>query len=397
MSSKHLVLALFALCGCTHSTLLVADDEHAVFDTVEAAPFSERVFSFTNDGSDTTSPLAVQLSGDVHAFHIVDDGCSGVALKSGAHCSVTVHLASDDAGAFSGELRVTSTTANAAILLDGKVTPAQLVVTAQPSGAIEAVQGQMVTGSLTVGNRGGATTGALQIGAQALGFFDVGDDCTGKALAGGDSCKVTLSRAVPSDAALGSFAGALDVSAVPGGAVSTPVSLVVHVGGKLVVEDFDWGVVPTLGMVQRDIQISNPGPVASGPVTAMISASDPTEPFHILSQKCGELKVGASCFVTVVANLTDAASHTATLAVSANFVGPGSGKIRVGGIDYGNAPPGTVLAFPNKQGTSAITALPASGSTFAGWSGTAPCSGTGVCTIVGPDNSDLTLTATFTQ
>jgi hypothetical protein len=279
------------------------------------------------------------------------------------------------------------------------------------------VQGGTAKLELTVGNSGGATTGALAVDAHSLPFLDVGDDCGGKALAGGESCKITLSRALGADAAISLSTGALAVSAAPGGAQSMPVSLQVRQGGKLVVDDVDWGKVPTLGMVEHVVNILNPGPVTSGPVTVTIDSMEPSTTFFISSGKCmgQELKPGQSCMVTIIANPPDESAHVAMLTARANFVAPatatlratgvrahytvslsvpgGGGQIRHLGADY----TGVTLSVPNSQGTGPITAIPDAGATFTGWSGTAPCTGTGVCTFVGGANSDLTLIATFSH
>ncbi|MGZ3441944.1 MAG: hypothetical protein ACXVDD_20630 [Polyangia bacterium] len=425
MSSKWIVLAFVALTGCTRQTplpaALVADDAQAVFDTVEDAPFSERVFTFTNDGDEITSALAVQLSGDVHAFQIVGDECSGATLKPKLRCSVSVHLASDDPGEFAGELHVSSEFVAAEVVLSGKVTPAQLVLEAVTTSQLDVVQGQQVSLQITVSNGGGARTGALQINAHSLPVDAVRGDCAGRTLAGGGSCTLELTRAVAVDAALGPSSGTLDVAATPGGDPSMTVMLNVLLGGTLAVDGSQWGTVPTLGHVERVLKVFNPGPLTTGPIKTAIGGPEQYPQFYISADACAgrALAPKQSCGVTVSANLYDTNTHTATLTASADHVragsgmlyatgmrahytvhvtvdaaGSGTGKVQFSGNTYSG---GETFYFSNKTATTPFTALPDNGSTFTGWTGTTGCSGTGPCSFVGGDNSDLTLTATFTH
>src|SRR6476661_4453100 len=108
MNRAALLIAI-TLAGCTRGALpatLVADDSEAVFDTVEDAPLSRRVFSFANLGDAQTTPLAVTLTGDRDAFVVDGDGCSGKILKPSEQCQVEVTLKSFSDGAFEGELHV---------------------------------------------------------------------------------------------------------------------------------------------------------------------------------------------------------------------------------------------------------------------------------------------------
>ena len=79
-----------------------------------------------------------------------------------------------------------------------------------------------------------------------------------------------------------------------------------------------------------------------------------------------------------------------TLTVTRSGSGSGSVTDDKGGIV---CPPDATCSHPYNEGTMVtLTAHPASGSTFAGWSG-GGCSGTGSCTVT--MNSDTTVTATF--
>lgn len=423
MSLRPLGLTLLVVCGCTRPvhlpTTLVADDLQAVFDTVDHAPSSERVLTFTNEGDEDSAPLAVALSGDVHAFHVIADQCSGTRLRPKLSCSIDLHLASDDPGAFAGELHVSSGFVAAEVLLSGKVTPAQLELAPVKTTELNVVQGESAELRFTVSNRGGATSGVLEINLHTFPFDRVLGDCAGKVLVGGASCNLVLTRTVALDAPLGVSSGALDVAAAPGGDPSTTVSIVVHNGAVLVVDDAPFGTVPTLGGTQRVVGVINPGPITVGPLSITIGPAM-YPPFHLASDSCTgtQLAAGKRCQVTVIADPTATGPNMATLTASApnvrsghgsltanafrahyavllTFAGNGSGKVRWSGTEFAST---VGFDLRNHEQSTPFIAVPDSGSTFAGWSGTAPCSGTGTCSsFVGADNSDLTLTATFTR
>ena len=80
---------------------------------------------------------------------------------------------------------------------------------------------------------------------------------------------------------------------------------------------------------------------------------------------------------------------TTTHSLSVALAGTGSGKVTGSGISCPGA-----CSHSYTAGTKvALTATPASGSSFAGWSG-AGCTGTGTCTVT--MSSDQSVTATFT-
>ena len=98
-----------------------------------------------------------------------------------------------------------------------------------------------------------------------------------------------------------------------------------------------------------------------------------------------------ACSLTVTADTTVSAGFTANNGLMVTRAGNGSGTVTSSpagincGADCGEAyPPGTIVT---------LTATPATGSTFTGWSG-AGCTGTGICTIT--LNASQMVTATFT-
>jgi len=94
-----------------------------------------------------------------------------------------------------------------------------------------------------------------------------------------------------------------------------------------------------------------------------------------------------TCVVTMSATESVTATFTQSFLLSITVVGGGTVTSNVGGINC----PGTCSASFNSGTTVTLTATPAPGSSFAGWS--PPCSGTGSCIIV--VNAPGSVTATF--
>ncbi len=98
-----------------------------------------------------------------------------------------------------------------------------------------------------------------------------------------------------------------------------------------------------------------------------------------------------TCTVTMSGDQSVTATFTLithTLTVTKAGAGSGSVTSAPAGIDCG-----TTCSTAFNEGTVALTATAAAGSTFTGWSG-AGCSGTGTCTVT--MSGDLSVTATFT-
>jgi hypothetical protein len=336
-----------------------------------------------------------------------------------------VRLDGVDAGTFDGELRVfADAPLSASVALHGKVTPASLTLTAVSSATADAAQGETAVLAFTAHNGGGAPTGVVRVTGTALPFDVVTGDCDGAVLAGGASCTIKMSRAVAQDAAVGTTTGALEVAATPGGVVSATPTLVVHPAGVLLVSSFDFGALPTLTPMNHDFVVTNPGKTPSGALSIHLSSSSAIQAFTIGSDGCSgrSLPGGSDCRVTVTAQLADASMHTEMLTASSPGLASGSGMVSATGvrahwmlwingagngtgkIAYGSGAPFTLpmggigIPIKNGQPSPTVTATADDGSTFAGWSGAAPCSGTGSCAaFIAADNSDVTLTATFTR
>jgi len=423
---RSTLLLLVTLAGCTRGAnlpaTLIADDGEAIFDTVEGAVLSRRTFGFTNIGDSTTAPLTVQLTGDTRSFAVDWDGCTGKRLSPDDHCQVVVRLDGIIDGAFDGELHVFGEAApqSASVTLHGKVLPTNLTLTADMGTSIDATQGQFVGLRFNVYNAGGVPSGPLHVTTTSLPFDQLQTDCEGAVLVGGDRCSITIGVGVALDAPVGSSWGTIDVTGTPGGHVAVIPTLVVHAGGQLVTSDVDWGIVPSLQEQKRDVVLRNPGSLESGALKVMLTG-DPV--FRIASDGCTgqSLAMGRACTVTLALSVYDSLAFHAALAFSApnlsktsskqsatgkrahwtmriGKAGNGTGAITIQGATTPPITDGSVYAYPNGGVSSIFVATPDAGSTFTGWSGSAPCSGTGTCgSFGGSDNTDYTLTATFTK
>jgi hypothetical protein len=426
MKRTALLIAI-TLAGCTRGALpatLVAGETEAVFDTVAGVTLTRRTFDFTNVGDAATDMLRVELSGDVGHFDVDWDGCSGIALAAHSSCQVVARLVAVSEGVYDGELHVfAKAPVSASVLLHGKVMPAILSLTAATAPTLDVVQGQTFTLGFVVSNEGGVATGPLHITGPGAPFNGRSANCDGVSLAGGKSCMITLTSTVALDAPLGGASSSLDVAAMPGGEVGATPGIFVHAGGVLVVENRDWGAIPTVQSIQKTIKVANPGPQTTDPLTTSISTSEINTSFLIVSDGCGgkSLGPGTSCDVTVAANLVDDKLHSAALHVKApnvregigmltatgvrahwtvalSFAGTGNGRISWPGGGSVGSPGMTTFVIGNGTKSPPFTVVPDPPATFSGWSGTTPCSGTGVCApFVGPDNGDVKLIATLTQ
>ena len=201
---------------------------------------------------------------------------------------------------------------------------------------------------------------------------------------------------MPLDASLGTASGTIEVAATPGGVVEESPSIVVHAGGVLMVSSQDWGAIPTLANVERKISVTDPGPIETDPLATTIVDSASYATFKIVSDGCAgkPLAVGATCQVTVMAYVSDSNQHSAALAVSASNVHAGNGMLTVTGkrahwtmalsfagsgsgrLDFSGSslqgPTLETLFFSNGKTSPPLTPVANPGSTFTGWTGTAP-------------------------
>ncbi len=129
--------------------------------------------------------------------------------------------------------------------------------------------------------------------------------------------------------------------------------------------------------------------LADGTTVTLTATAAPGSRFAGWSGACAG--TAGTCQVDVIAatNVTAAFVRTAALTVAKAGSGAGTVKSAPAGIDCGT----TCSALYDEGTTVTLTATPAAGSAFTGWSGPG-CSGTGACTTT--IGSSRTVTATFT-
>ncbi|HEX4806915.1 MAG TPA: hypothetical protein VFU94_13535 [Conexibacter sp.] len=135
------------------------------------------------------------------------------------------------------------------------------------------------------------------------------------------------------------------------------------------------------------------GGTCSGPYAGSVTLT-PTPAAHtsVSWTGCDSVTVDNRCVVTVNADMGVTATFTTiqhTLRVTKSGSGSGTVTSSPAGISCG----GTCSALFDEGSTVRLTATPAAGSTFAGWSG-GGCSGAGTCSPA--INADTTVTAAFT-
>jgi len=127
---------------------------------------------------------------------------------------------------------------------------------------------------------------------------------------------------------------------------------------------------------------------ASG--TAVVLTATPAAGFTFTGWSGGGCTGTSPCTVTLGANTTVAATFVPLYTLTVNLGGAGSGTVT--SAPAGIACGATCSALFASGTAVALTATPAAGFTFTGWSG-GGCSGSGTCTVV--LNGATTVTATF--
>jgi hypothetical protein len=427
-------IAIASLAGCASKATptpahLALDRTQYLFDTVTGPP-SQHDFEIINEGGTATQPLKTSLNGDVTNFVITADKCRGVALAPQKSCAITVALSSPVEGAFDAQLHVDdSITDGADAIMSGKVGAAILAITTQGTGTVGA--GMTTPGTVfTVTNNGGATTGSLTVSASSGAVSN--DTCSGVGLAGGDSCSFTAPAVTATLDQTSAIIVTGMTSGAPGGTASAQATYTVVPAGTLAVTSLDFGSADPY-FSNGDITVTNPDVMPTGPLTLnIVGEGTPSVPnpfttvYDPRADLCSgvSLEHGKSCTVRIFMSVNVAKSggiYSGTITVSGPYIHPATGTLGIttinnhGGVDLSVAGTGTGgIYFPGaatpacatgnvsgcggvfvENGTSqSFLAMPAAGSTFAGWSG--PCTGTAtMCTVNMSNNSDLKLQATF--
>jgi hypothetical protein len=432
-------IAIFVLilggCGAQPRVArLMTPDSDGLFDTVSGPP-ATRVFHFSNVGNAASRALAVTLRGDVAAFSIADDTCSGRVLQPMGECSVAVKLGGGAAGNFIAHLTVSDSSGSASVLiaLSGRVTPAQLSVASPAMPSID--EGQMTNVNVTVNNGGGALSGAVTVNMD-LGTV-VNDECSGHTLVGGGSCTFVVQYSIPLGTT-GTIHLTGTVGADPGSDTIVDIELISKSVHLLQAPDMDFGTIDPRNAPYHIIAVTNTGDQPTGPLSVALAttAEDPaviSDPFAIpLGYDLCSSKVllpppspEAICHISVTIDpkLPTPGNYTASLTVSAVGAHPAIVHIKVATVSA------TASVKINKSGTGdgritsdvttsvlcqtgqsyctsywisdgeaqTYTAMPAAGSIFGGWD-VGPCQGSSnpSCRVTGA-GVDVSIDAVFTK
>jgi len=152
-------------------------------------------------------------------------------------------------------------------------------------------------------------------GTNASQFVISNDNCSGVVLNAGVSCTLSVAMA---PTVQGSMSASLDVSAAPGGTISSSLSGTAAVPPQLSVTpaSLAYGpqVVRTFSAVQR-ITITNVGATTAGPIAFSLLGDG--QDYQVSSTCSSGLVPGASCTMDVLFSPTSLGPRTATLRITA--------------------------------------------------------------------------------
>ena len=261
-----------------------------------------------NTGVAPTGTLGVVLAAPAgSAFSIVRDQCTGRTLTFAATCEIDVRFSFATASAADGALTVTgapggTTTAR---LTGGAGAPTTLASSpAAHDFGLRRVRMLWPPGTFTLTNSGTVPSGQLRLafgGAQAAEFSLAADACSGRRLAPGESCSVTVAFRTSVG---GVRTGTLEVSDGYGSAGSAALT---GTGGTVVFTLTPPGVgfgARILGASAETLAVlRNTGTMPSGEInsfnlcTGSLAGLPCAPEFESLSANCGTLSPGGSCTV----------------------------------------------------------------------------------------------------
>lgn len=213
----------------------------------------------------------------------------------------------------------------------------------------------------TISNSSADPTGTLSVaitGAQASQFTVASNSCTG-ALGGGGSCQVGVT-VQPS--AGGAASASLDVSGVPGGSLSMPLTALAIAAATLEVSPspFNFADVVTAGSAAQTFTVINTGGTASGPLSLTAMGVNASE-FAVSGSTCtGTLAPGARCTFVVTLSPSSAGPKSASVTISATPGGSAVATLTGKGL----IPPAFTITPSPGLFAPTVTALDSAGVTF---------------------------------
>jgi hypothetical protein len=196
------------------------------------------------------------------------------------------------------------------------------------------VGGSSAATTLTVTNSGGQASSSISVsltGSNASDFSLDADSCDNTELAAGDSCTIQITF---SPSAAGNRAATLAVQAEKGGDASTTLAGTGTEPGALSISPTPHTFATTVVDATSDAQdfvVTNPGPAATGALTATLSGGDATQ-FEITNNGCDSitLQANASCTISARFAPTSAGARATELRVLTGSAQAGAVAILTG-------------------------------------------------------------------
>ncbi|HVU49782.1 MAG TPA: choice-of-anchor D domain-containing protein [Polyangia bacterium] len=311
--------------------------------TATGAAVGSTVVTITNKGGQRSGTLIVGVI-DSSTFPTSGDTCSGMTLDPGASCMVTVKFMPGTAGAKSSKLQVGATPGGTVpVMLSGMgVDPGALSLTPDHGtfDPLPAGQTSATETTFTVKNTGGAATTALTaaLTGTSAGEFELSTDtCTGKALAGGDTCTVGVKFAPTQAGTPGAEGAVLSVSATTGGSATANLmgTLLGPASIAIVPTDQDFLMI-VMGQTSPEyfFMVTNKGGVASG---ALATGVSPAGEFAITTDTCNgtTLAPNGTCKLGVKMTPAGTGARGASLNVRATPGGNAVATLRGTGLAPG--------------------------------------------------------------
>ncbi|HVE82756.1 MAG TPA: choice-of-anchor D domain-containing protein [Myxococcales bacterium] len=393
--------------------------------------------ALVNNGSAPSASITTGLTGPAAAdFALVQDTCTGHPIGPGEGCNLLAVFTPTALGLRTASLDLTAAGSTFSIPLTGSGVNAVLLGLAPADtpynyGPVLA-GGPGATAVFVVSNRGGVASDPLSV-ESVNGFlppdalmFVIGQDlCSGQSVPPGGSCSFAVTFRPPLSAT-----GQHTTGLLVGGGVEprTLMGTALHVASLAwSPPSHDYGIRQvSLDAADGDftLQLSNQGNLDTSPVTVTASGGD----FTVRATTCGQsgaftLRPGASCDVTVRFVPAAAGSRSGEvrataleggalgvpaplygegqwlLQVSKSGTGAGSVTSSAGGINCDTANADCSQLY-DRLTTTTLTAWPALGSHFTGWTGCAPIAGRPLdCTLTldgtGASGGAYTVTAGF--
>ena len=368
-----------------------------------AKAYADLTFDVANSAGATSGTLSTLLEGtDAGEFALQSDACKGTALAGSAHCTIVVRFTPKTRGQKTATLLVQASPGGMLpISLSGRglsagafsILPADSTIS-QPV-TINTAGTEKVT--LIISNEGDASA-TPQVTSSDATQFSLADSCSGTVIAAGATCSLVVTFTPTS---VGSQSTV--VSVTPAGA--SPKATIHAVGSQtraLTVAIAGNGT----GQVNASAGVEGNGIACPGNCSETYNQTSVTAPSVTLTAtydagtdvswsapcagsttSCSVSLAAASTAVTVTFNKKQ---FTLTVARSSASSGA-TGTVTGTGINCGTTC-STTVAY---GATTALTAVPASGYYFGGWSG-GGCNGGSLTCTVSAVTANTTVTAQFT-